>query len=199
MTKNWITDKNRFGLEKPPAWWLARLFDFDADLVVVPSRQNPWYLLARRAKYSPGIGAIAVLDRHADTAMLATHKLVPVTTMIRYNASTWDIDSILQKLRDRDMWAISGGPASNRSIEERGEKVGRAVEAHEAAQQKQARRAVQNDMWDRSGDAWRSYQARTGQRTKLNAPVGRRNRPSSGSTAQANTGRVGSGLIIPAA
>lgn len=163
--KNWIEDINRFGLSRPPIWWLNRLFDFDAELVLIPSRQQALYRLARRKKYSRGIGALAVIDPHADTAMMVQYGLIPVTTMIRY-ADSWDIDSLLQKLRDRDQWAISGGPSSGKSLEERGEKVAQHIEAHEAKQARTLKQEIRTDMDYRSRDAWRSYQARTGQRNR---------------------------------
>jgi hypothetical protein len=181
--KNWIADMNRFGLAKPPDWWLQRLHDFDNQLVIIPSRQQALYRIARRKQFSPGVGAMAVLDNQRDTGMLAFHGLVPVTTMIRY-ADSWDIDSILQKLRDRDMWALSGGPMSGRSANERAERVWTAVEGQEQAQEQQERARQREDLDYRSRDAWRSYQARTGQRSRPTIQSGQRNRPSSGSTPQ---------------
>lgn len=152
--KNWIADKNRFGLAKPPAWWLQRLSDFDADLVLVPSRMEPLYRLARRARRSAGIGSMAVLNPEADTAMLAHYKLVPVTTVIRYG-SAWDIDTILVKLADRDIWARKNG-----------DKMADEIEAKEAKAEKALKASIRDDMRQRSKDAWRSLQARTGARNK---------------------------------
>jgi hypothetical protein len=181
---NWIPDLNPWGLEQPPAWWLQRLHDFDDKLVIIPSRQNMLYRIARRKQFSPGIGAIGVLDRHKDTAMLAHHGLVPVTTMIRYS-STWDIDSILVKLRDRDMWRVSGGPTSGLSAQDRAEKVATAIEAHEEEQVQRERNRVHDELDHRSRDAWRSYQARTGQRSRPTISGRSVNGPTSRSTPQA--------------
>jgi hypothetical protein len=178
---------NRFGLEKPPDWWLQKLHDFDSMLVVIPSRQQPLYRIARRRQFSKGLGTGALLDNSRDTAMLAHYALVPVTTMIRY-AQAWDADSVIQKLKDRDTWALSGGPMSGRSAQERADRVANAIEAHEQEQDKRTREGMRADLDYRSRDAWRSYQARTGQRSRPTTQDGTRNRPSSGSTPQAAMG-----------
>jgi hypothetical protein len=180
---NWIPDINRWNLETPPSWWLQRLFDFDDKLVVIPSRQQMLYRIARRKQLSPGIGPLAVIDNQRDTAMLATHGLVPVTTMIRF-ASSWDIDAVLLKLRERDMWAVSGGPASGKSAQERAAKVADTIEAHEAAQDAKERTRLRDELDHRSRDAWRSYQARTGQRSRLTTSGPSVNGPTSRSTPQ---------------
>ena len=49
--KNYIGDNVK--MVSPPAYWLQRLYDFDNQLVVLPSRQKPYaYVLARRASKS---------------------------------------------------------------------------------------------------------------------------------------------------
>jgi len=193
--RNWIGDQNRFGLASPPTWWLQRLADFDNQLVIIPSRQEPVYRIARRRQFSPGIGTLALLDTQRDTAMLASYGLVPVTTMIRY-AQRWEIDSLLQKLRDRDTWALSGGPMSGRSAAERAERVVGAIEQQEDALAAKERQRMRDDLDYRGKDAWKSYQARTGQRTRL-ADQPTRKSPAPGSIG-AVTGerRSASGRII---
>lgn len=185
---NWIADKNRYGLETPPTWWLQRLSDFDDQLVVIPSRQQAVYRIARRRQFSPGLGPMAVIDNSMDTGMLALHGLVPVTTMIRYSGA-WDIDTVLVKLRDRDTWRISGGPQSGRTSQERANLVADAIEADEDRQVSNERERSRADLDYRSRDAWRSYQARTGQRTRPTVQSGVKSSPSSG-TGQAATSRI---------
>ena len=51
--KNYIADRNPFNLLPPPEWWLQQLYDYDAQLVVVPSRQDAVYRLARRTWNRP--------------------------------------------------------------------------------------------------------------------------------------------------
>lgn len=98
---------------------------------------------------------IALSAPEADTQMLASYGLVPVTTVVRTYGATWEIESILAQLRSRDIWAQGGA-----------EKV---VDALEASEESERQRIIQNgraDMDHRSRDAYRSYQARTGQRTR---------------------------------
>jgi hypothetical protein len=142
----------------PPEFWLQRLYDFDAELVVFPSIHVPYaYVLARRARLSAGLSAQAlaqVVDQ-PDTKFCLTNGLVPVTMIYRYSMASWSIDNIIQSLKARDIWAHGGG-----------EKVADLLDNSEAAQAAKARKENRDDMWNRSGDAWRSYQARTGQRTR---------------------------------
>jgi hypothetical protein len=94
----------------PPAYWLERLYDFDADLVVFPSQQVPFaYCLARRARRTAGINT-GVLKEGAtpDTKMCLKHHLLPVTIIYRHNAAAWSIDNIISDLKARDTWAMGG-------------------------------------------------------------------------------------------
>jgi hypothetical protein len=141
----------------PPAFWLQRLSDFDADLVVFPSFHMPYaYVLARRARRSKGLdGAQALIDTcgQPDTVACLQRGLVPVTMIIR-QGTNWDIDNILRGLAARDIWR-HGGP----------EKVADMLDAQDE-QERAARRAQsRDDMYNRAGDAWRSYKARTGAST----------------------------------
>lgn len=152
----WIEDRNPFGLAKPPDWFLQRLLDHDNMLVILPSRQQPLYRLARRVQFTRGIGTLAVLDPQADTAMMHTHKVVPVTTMVRYGATNaWDAEAVIQKLKDRDIWEHGGA-----------EKVTGLMEAVEAADDERKRREIRGNLRQRAKDGWRSLQARTGSRNK---------------------------------
>lgn len=138
----------------PPAYWLARLFDFDADLVVFPSFHMPYaYVLARRARKSRGIdGAKAIVDTcgQPDTVACLQHGLVPVTMILRTGGG-WSIDNILESLRRRDLWRFKNSDAAADQLDQRDEN-----------EQKRVRQQTRETMWNLSGDAWRSYQARTG-------------------------------------
>ena len=150
---NFIPDTNKFKLAPPPDWWLDLLWDFDSELVVIPSRMEAVYRLARRATRSIGIGPLAMLSPQPDTLMLYSHKLVPVTSILGWGG-IWGTH-IFNELRRRDVW--QGGA----------DKYINSVEEIEAAAKAKQKAQIRDDMNHRSGDAWRSYQARTGQRTKL--------------------------------
>lgn len=107
--RNWIRDRNPFGLSKPPEWFLRQLALFDDQLVIVPSRMEYVYRLARRRTLTalvPNQRLQPDLDTsNADFALMATYKLVPVTTILP--TATWG-ESIFRWLRERDIWAHGG-------------------------------------------------------------------------------------------
>ena len=151
---NYIPDNAR--MEVPPPFFLQRIFDFDAKLVVLPSRHVPFaYVIARRRQYSRGLTSKALEETivQPDTKMCLLYDLVPVTLMYKTGPS-WNPDPIIRSLAARDMWA-HGGP----------DKVADMLEEQEAAEKERIRRDIRDDLWNRSGDAWRSYQHRTGQST----------------------------------
>ena len=150
--RNFIHDRNPFNLPAPPAWWLQQLSDYDSQLVVIPSRQEAIYRLTRRTWNRPGIAAMAVIHREQDTAMMASYGVVPVTTIVGWGV--WGTN-IFNSLRARDIWAHGGA-----------EKFVKLEEDYEADAERKRKATIRDDMWVRSGDAWRSYQARTGQRVK---------------------------------
>lgn len=138
----------------PPAFWLERLYDFDADLVVFPSTQVPFaYCLARRARKTAGINT-GVLGATAtpDTKFCLQHHLLPITLIYRYHSTAWSIDNILQELRARDTWAMGGS-----------KKVADMLDTQDEAHRDKVKKDIRADFYNRSGDAWRSYKARTGQ------------------------------------
>lgn len=192
LSANWIADVNRFNLPKPPAWFLKILWDQDAALVVLPSRQGRKYLIGRRRERSRVVAGIVqhqvnenVHARvgHSDSALLEDHKLVKVDAITSltgnmHNAS-WMTSSpeILKDLRDRDMWAAGGADAYIAKLE-----------AGEQARADQKRAALLDDIDHRAGDAWRSYQARTGQRNHRG-----RNTSATVITSPLSSGTAGSG------
>lgn len=173
----YIPDNPR--METPPAWFLQQIHDFDADLVLLPSRMIPFaYVVARRRRLSAGLTDKAIEDtiQVSDTKMCLLHGLVPVCLMYK-TGPTWNADPILRSLRARDLWAQGGADA-----------VCDRLEAEEAAAKEKLRKDTRQHLYEISGDAYRSYKARTGQRLLAGgtaAQAGRResNSPSSGSTA----------------
>lgn len=174
---NFIPDNER--VAAPPAYVLQRLFDFDAMLVLLPSRLVPFaYIIARRRQYSAGYTDKALdstIDQ-PDTKLCMAHGLVPVSLMYKIGP-TWNIDPVLASLKARDTWAVGGG-----------DKAADLMDAEDAKVEAANKKLVRDDMWNRSGDAYRSYKARTGQSIGYRpaAPSGQRisNAPlTSGSTA----------------
>lgn len=156
MAANWIADNQR--APQPPDYFLQRIFDYDSMLVVMPSRETLGaYVLARRKQFGPGITtqALDAVYTKADTKMCIMHNTVPVCMMYQHGAS-WDTDQIIRTLAARDLWAIGGA-----------DKAADLLEAQEAAEKLATKQAIRDDLYNRSGAAWRSYQARTGQSSNL--------------------------------
>lgn len=157
MEPNWIPDRNPYSLSEPPQWWLTQLRAFDPLLVVVPSRTEAKYLLTRRLQYTFGLSELAIAARETDTEMLVTLKLVPVM-QFTHEGVAWvqaGLTALLDELRRRDTWQFKDGDAAVDAVE--------AFERQEAQRQ---RAKMREDFGYRARDAWRSLQARTGQRSK---------------------------------
>lgn len=171
VAPNWIADRNRYNLPAPPTWFLKRLYDYDAALVIIPSRnevvvdESPAYLLCRRRQLSAGIGDVALLsNKHPDTNMCYEHGVVPVAPL-RFNNGVRTFtangcDSLITELKRRDIWALSGG-AQNDS-----DAVADAVEYAEDLAYRKERAAFRDKMHHMARDAYRSLQARMGWRNK---------------------------------
>lgn len=141
----------------PPSYWLQRLYDFDDKLVVFPSFKVPFaYVLARRRQFTAGltdvVTQVAAELVNPDTVACLEHGLVPVSLIYR-TGEAWHIDNIIASLKARDIWAHGGA-----------EKFADKLDESDATREASLKKAVRDDMWNRAGDAWRSYQARTGQR-----------------------------------
>lgn len=178
----WI-GKNYYDIDAkmsiPPAYWLERLYDFDADLVVFPSIQVPFaYCLARRARKTAGINT-GVLGEGAtpDTKFCLTHRLLPVTLIHRHSTASWSIDNIIAELKARDTWALGGS-----------KKVADLMDANDEAHREKVRKQVRDDFYNRSGDAWRSYNLRTGSATAAGGTVAQQSRRSTPTTATKTVG-----------
>lgn len=166
MAVNWIADTNSFKLEEPPSWFMQALYDFDHQLVLLPSRKKAEYLLARRRSLTAGMGDVAMLDNKApDTYMCYTHGVIPIAPL-RWKDNTakvWSqtaLDSLLAELRSRDAWALGGGPGGDPDA------AWKAVEHTEALQERKEKRALREHFYHLGRDAYRSLKARTGQRNK---------------------------------
>jgi len=155
---NYLQTENPFKLAPPPAWWLTQLHDYDAELVVFPSRLRMAYILARRRHFSNAIAELDTLDKNLvrqsagmDGDILAMNNLIYVRHLI---GDTVRRPAIFQWLRDHDGQANGGGEA-----------VAKQIETVEEDAARRARQKMLVDLDCRSRDAWRSYQARTGRRS----------------------------------
>lgn len=179
----WDTNAN---MAVPPKYWLQRLYDFDNMLVVFPSVKVPHaYVLARRRQRTAGMTDKALIDTvdQPETKFCLLNGLVPVSLIFRTGV-TWSIDNVIADLKSRDIWAHGGG-----------EKVADTLDAADAAQEKKVKAENRDRAWHEAGDMWRSYQARTGQRTR---PTLGQSRQGTATTnrASGSTGNVGSGIIL---
>ncbi len=174
---NYIADNSN--LEQPPPYWLQRLYDFDSQLVVFPSRYRPGaYVLARRQRVSTRTQRDRALEdtiTQPDTKFCLANALVPVC-LIYKTGTIWSLDNIIATLKRRDTWEVGGA-----------DKAADLLDQGEAAEEAANAKATRDDMWARSGQGWESYQRRTGQRVTSPGIGQERNLPKtspSGSTVE---------------
>lgn len=149
MLPNYIQDINPFKLAGPPQWFLRLLWDFDASLVIVPSRQTCVYRLAQRRKLNlPQHIVNDALFKESDTRMLATYSLIPVTSIMA--TAAWS-PMMIRELH-------------NRSVERQGghEVVNKRLDDLDAAEE--AVIAAKNDALTThyAKEGWKSYRKRIG-------------------------------------
>lgn len=169
----------------PPEFWLERLFDYDAELVVFPSRHVPYaYVLARRRRLRAPAADKALENTvtQPDTKLCLGRGWAPVTIILRHSHGSWSIDNIIASLQARDIWAHGGG-----------EKFADKQDAAEAAEEKARRAALRDDMMQRADLAWDLYKRRTGQRISSSG-VATKGAPLSTKHPSGSTG--GSGIVI---
>jgi hypothetical protein len=143
-------------MDVPPAWFLARLHDYDAELVVLPSRYKPYaYVIARRSRLGRrGLTGNAMADTitQPDTLMCMQYGCVPVCLMFKHGPQ-WAVEGVLQKLKARDLWAAGGA-----------DKAADLLEAQEAQEKAQRDAEKRDELRGLSREAYRSYQMRVGKR-----------------------------------
>jgi hypothetical protein len=165
----WIADKNRWNLECPPNWFLTGLTNYDAQLVLIPSRKRAQYLLCRRRSLTAGLGDVAMVDnQHPDTNMCYAYGVLPIAPL-RWTKTNTDVgmftqanlSSLIETLKARDAWEAGGGPLAHDP-----DAVWKTMEAAEAAQEAKDDRALWEKFYHMGRDGWRSLTARTGARNK---------------------------------
>ena len=184
----WIADTNRFGLPKPPPWFLTALTAYDDQLAIIPGRKERGYYLVRRRQHSAGLGDVAMIDNsHPDTNMFVVHGVLPIGELVfKGGAVTWtqkSVQDLIAELKRRDNWAATGGPDGDAV-----KKICEPLEYEEARAKAKRRATLWDDFHHRGRDAWRSLQARTGSRNKRATDGWQRVKP---------TPPTGTGLIVP--
>lgn len=202
--RNWIGGDNPQGLTAPPTWFLTRLHDVDHALVLIPSKTRPRYILGRRRQFSLRMPTLVKLDESlmtvnssSDAATLAANGLVYIPLWINSDSlNPWTTD-FFTRLREMDTWEAGGWEKFNRNIVEQ-----------EVREEATKRASLLDNLDHRARDAWKSYQARSGQRNQRAGNGKRRARPlqfapsssgSTGTSVQPGFRQTNSGLIIPAA
>ena len=180
---NYINDMPHMAV--PPEFWLERLFDYDAELVVFPSRHVPYaYVLARRRRLrAPAIDKMLENTiTQPDTKLCLSRGLVPVTIILRHSQGSWSIDNIIASLQARDSWRHCGGEAYTDKLE-----------ATENAAERTRVATLRDDMMQRADLAYDLYKRRTGQR--ISSPgVATKGAPLSTKHPSGSTG--GSGIVL---
>jgi hypothetical protein len=170
--RSYIPDRNPFHLPAPSAWWLRGLAAFDPDLVVLPSRIRPVYLLARRRTLTADVPSTLPIDLDADSALLRAHHLLSVTWFASTEGLTEGLLLYLcQELAARDTWAINGRPMTTDDLKiaflNGGvTKYTRLIDEADAAARTKLNQSVREDLWHASGEAWRLKQYLTGERSR---------------------------------
>lgn len=175
-------------VETPPHYVLQQFYDFDDQLVLFPSTHVPYaYVIARRLRTRVTDKALMDTIDQPDTKRCLAHGLTPVCLMYRIGTG-WNADSAIESLRRRDGWRVEGHDTQGADV------VADVADAADAARERRIKKENRDNMWNRSGDAWRSYQARTGQRNKLTVPGTRSERRTVTSSSSGRT--AGSGVTI---
>lgn len=132
----------------PPEYFLQRVYDYDAQLVLFPSIARPGCYVVARRREGPGLRDAETPN--PDTRLCLSMGWLPVCMMTQAG-SNWLPDQLIAKLMARDI-RLHGGA----------DQFADQMEAHEAEQKAAQAKATRDDLYARSGDGWRTYQARTG-------------------------------------
>lgn len=96
---NYITDRNKFKLAKPPAFRLRELLEFDPSLVIIPSREHSYHLLAQRERKHTLDKKIDADIISPDEQMLRQYNLVSPIKLVSvtggWNWSSTDLRPLL--------------------------------------------------------------------------------------------------------
>lgn len=157
---NYLPGSNPYHLAGPPAWWLAKLWDFDPSLVVIPSVQGYLYRLCQRRPLDEKAKLVNDIKRDGDSLALAQYGLVPVTTLLA--TARWDNPLMWNDLAERAPWRQGGADAYIKKVE--------GMEA-----EKQFKINLENSERNTylAKDAWKMYQIKKGTRIGL-APTTKR-------------------------
>lgn len=119
--QNYIRDTNPFNLAGPPNYFLRQLWEYDPSLVLMPSRQGFFYRLAQRRPLKLNERMVNdVLKEQADTRMLASHSLVPITTVVA--TCRWDDPAFFLELNRRAPWRMGGAKKFEQALIEQDKK-----------------------------------------------------------------------------
>lgn len=142
---NYIPDVNKYHLAGPPKWWMAKLWEFDPSLVVVPSRQDYVYRLAQKRKLNlPDHIVNDALFNHSDTKMLASYSLVPVTTILA--TANWSNPYLFVELANRAPWRQGGA-----------EKVIKRIEGNELDAEVKVNQGIDTHLTQVARAGWKYY------------------------------------------
>lgn len=156
---NYIEASNPCRLAGPPKWFLRQLWDFDPSLVIIPSKQGFYYRLTqRRPMQLPENVVNDVLREQADTQMLASYGLVPITTILA--TANWSNPLFFVELQRRAPWRM-GGAKQFESM----------LDAQERQEQLEKNAKQDEHLTYLSKDAWKYYQMKAGFRSQMWSPT----------------------------
>jgi hypothetical protein len=144
---NWLCPRNPWNLPAPPAWVLAKLAEYDRELVIVPGIKEPVYRLMRRSGRAKLLKA---LTNDSELAQAITLGLMPVTSILQN--PNWH--SLFHWLRAHDIWA-AGGP----------EQAEQLLLEQEARQKIDIEEKERDDLGQIGASAWFAKQLRNGEAT----------------------------------
>ena len=160
---NYVADTNKYKLAKPPAWWLRQIYEFDSSLVIIPSREHAYHLLAQRMPYNPLKGKDMEPRIIApDEAMLRAYGLVnPIKLISVTGAWNWSATDLRPQLAARATWRNGGAVRVADALDQRD------------ADEKAARLKWRHDdlLTPRIRAGARAWQYRTGSRVHNAGPV----------------------------
>lgn len=149
----WIERENKFGLVKPPQWFLHQLEVYDPELRLFYSARDPVFLLARRAAHRLESAVVGKLHDHPDTRFLGAKGLILIRSFLPM--ITWTTE-VIDYLYHADLWRHGGAQHAANAFES----------AEQAAKDRQAR-AFEDECGARSSEAYRAAKTRLGQRIFL--------------------------------